>query len=184
MGILIILVMAILMVALQVVPEGSVYTVTRAGRLHRVLSSGPHFIWPLYEKIATRVSLRTRCMETPLHSAYSQDGRKISVSLIVVYRIVDPEIVSFCVEDLKRNMVLLVYASLNRVLGLFAADQVLQSRVVMLDLMEESLQQSFERIGVRVVEIDIKNVEFYKSSRPDLTNPGLVSLAEQGVKRV
>lgn len=53
----------LLLVSLKRIPEGQAYTIYRFGRYRRTLDAGLHWIVPLVERVAHRVSLTGRALQ-------------------------------------------------------------------------------------------------------------------------
>ncbi|HVF35932.1 MAG TPA: SPFH domain-containing protein [Candidatus Saccharimonadia bacterium] len=76
--------------SLKRIPDGQAYTVHRFGRYCRTLPSGVHWILPLVERIAHRVSLTGRALRIEPR-ALSGIGVHAGVRGTVWYQVLDPE---------------------------------------------------------------------------------------------
>ena len=79
----------LVLVSLKRIPEGQAYTVHRFGRYCRTLSSGLHWVFPLVERVAHRVSLTGRALRIEPQTL-GPAGGSLRVRATVWYQVLDP----------------------------------------------------------------------------------------------
>lgn len=89
LSLLLIAAACLVVVSLKRIPEGQAYTVHRFGRYCRTLESGVHWILPLIERVAHRISLTGRALKIE-PQALGAEGGPMKVRGTVWYQILDP----------------------------------------------------------------------------------------------
>ena len=79
----------LVLVSLKRIPEGQAFTVHRFGRYVRTLDSGVHWIVPLIERVAHRVSLTGRALRIEPQTLGAEGG-PMKVRGTVWYQVLDP----------------------------------------------------------------------------------------------
>lgn len=90
LSLLLIAAACLVLFSLKRIPEGQAFTVHRFGRYCRTLGSGVHWIVPLVERVAHRVSLTGRALKIEPH-ALGPEGGAMKVRGTVWYQVLDPE---------------------------------------------------------------------------------------------
>ena len=80
---------SLVLLSLKRIPEGQAYTVYRFGRYRRTLGSGLHWIVPLIERVAHRISLTGRALRVE-PQALGPEGGPLRVKGTVWYQVLDP----------------------------------------------------------------------------------------------
>ncbi len=80
----------VLFFSLKRIPEGQAYTVHRFGRYVRTLESGLHWIVPVIERIAHRVSLTGRALKLEPQTLGESGGGGLRVRATIWYQVLDP----------------------------------------------------------------------------------------------
>lgn len=99
--------------SLKRIPAGQAYTVHRFGRYCRTLSSGVHWILPLVERVAHRVSLTGRALRIE-PQALAAGGANAAVRGTVWYQVLDPERVDSEFDHLDDVVLTEVRSALRR----------------------------------------------------------------------
>jgi regulator of protease activity HflC (stomatin/prohibitin superfamily) len=89
LSLLLIAAACLVLFSLKRIPEGQAFTVHRFGRYVRTLDSGMHWIVPLVERVAHRVSLTGRALKIE-PQALGAAGGAMKVRGTVWYQVLDP----------------------------------------------------------------------------------------------
>lgn len=84
LSLLLIAAACLVVLSVKRIPEGQAYTVHRFGRYRRTLDAGVHWILPLVERIAHRISLTGRTLQLAPHKVGAYEARGT-----VWYQVVD-----------------------------------------------------------------------------------------------
>lgn len=77
-----------------IVPNGFAYVLERFGRFDRVLQPGVHVRMPFIARVAARIPLTEQSLDVPAVACTTQDGTSVTCGGSVVFRVVDPAVVS------------------------------------------------------------------------------------------
>ena len=83
------LILVTLKLGVKIVPQSENWLVERLGKFNRKLEAGLHLIIPFFESVRYKVPIQERQLPPKPINAITLDNVTISVSLAVLYRIVD-----------------------------------------------------------------------------------------------
>ena len=85
--------------AVYIVPQSRNYVVERFGRFNQVLKPGLNVIVPFLDRVAYRISVLERQTEPSGVSVFSEDNVEVDIMTVVYWRVVDPELSVYRIED-------------------------------------------------------------------------------------
>jgi len=131
-------------------------------RLGRLLPNpkGPGivFVFKPIDKIV-RMSLRVVTLEVPPQDIITKDNVSVQVSAVVYFRVVESNKAVTEVEDFKFATSQMSQTTLRSVVGQHELDDLLSSREKLNDLIQEILDKQTEPWGIKVSNVEIKNVD-------------------------
>lgn len=131
-------------------------------RLGRLLPNpkGPGiiFVFKPIDKIV-RMSLRVVALEVPPQDIITRDNVSVQVSAVVYFRVVESNKAVVEVEDFKFATSQMSQTTLRSVVGQHELDDLLSSREKLNDLIQEILDKQTEPWGIKVSNVEIKNVD-------------------------
>ncbi len=131
-------------------------------RLGRLLPTpkGPGivFVFKPIDKIV-RMSLRVVALDVPPQDIITRDNVSVQVSAVVYFRVIDSNKAVTEVEDFKFATSQMSQTTLRSVVGQHELDDLLSSREKLNDLIQEILDKQTEPWGIKVSNVEIKNVD-------------------------
>jgi regulator of protease activity HflC (stomatin/prohibitin superfamily) len=151
------LALTLLMSAVKVVPDYERVVVHRRGRGAQARGPGLILVIPVLDSPRT-VDLRTTVLEVPVQRGRTRDGVTVDASLMVVYRVVDPEQAAAQVVGYRSVIMLIAQMFLARMVAEFDLRFWLTERDVTLAILEHgirrhSMQHGFEVTAVRLLDV-------------------------------
>jgi regulator of protease activity HflC (stomatin/prohibitin superfamily) len=147
--------------AVKILPEWERGVVLRLGRSIGI--RGPGLIWliPFVEKLV-RVDTRTVTMDIPPQDVITADNVSLKVNAVIYFRVLDPEGAVTRVMDYYFATSQLAQTTLRSVMGQYQMDELLAHREKINQSIQEILDKSTEPWGVKVSNVEIKNVDLPK----------------------
>ncbi len=135
--------------------EKAVYV--RSGKVIRVLNPGINLVVPWVNKII-RMGIRTQTLDIPRQETVTKDDVTISVNATVFFKIIDPVKVYLEVDSYRKTVISLAQAALCSIVGLWAFDDILTTRVDINVRLMENLNASVNKYGMCVEKMEIREV--------------------------
>lgn len=155
---LVVIIVALLVSAIQILPEyvrGVVFTL---GRFSGVKGPGLILLVPLVQRMI-RVDLRTVVMDVPTQDVISRDNVSVKVNAVVYFRVVAPEKAIIQVEHYYEATSQLAQTTLRSVLGQHELDEMLAERDKLNAHIQSILDKATDAWGIKVTNVEIKAVD-------------------------
>jgi len=143
--------------AIRIVREYQRLVVFRLGRCIGIKGPGIVFLIPLVDK-AVWVDLRELYLEIPHQTAITEDNAPISIDFIVFYKVVDAQASVLEVGNFAGAAQNIAATTLRSVVGDMALDDVLAKREQMNEILRVKLDETTERWGVKVTNVEIREI--------------------------
>jgi regulator of protease activity HflC (stomatin/prohibitin superfamily) len=157
LGVIIVLFIFFLTQAIKIVPEYNRLVVFRLGRLLSTKGPGIVFLIPLVDR-PVRTDLREFFLEIPRQDSITKDNAPIVIDFIIFYKVVDPAMTIVQVGNFAGAAQNIAATTLRAVIGDIALDDVLAKRDDINQLLRAKLDEITERWGVKVTNVEIREV--------------------------
>ena len=141
----------------RVVPEYTRLVVFRLGRMTGVKGPGIVGVVPIADRIM-KVDLREFYLEIPRQTAITKDNAPISIDFITFFKVVDVQASVVQVADFSGAAQNIAATTLRSVVGDISLDDVLAKRDEINQLLRTKLDETTERWGVKVTNVEIREV--------------------------
>src|ERR687895_392275 len=152
------LVVGLLILSINILPEYVRGVVFFLGRFQRVKGPGLVIIIPGIQQIV-RVDLRIITMDVPQQDVISRDNVTVRVNAVLYFRVVDAERAIIQVEDYRNATSQLAQTTLRSVLGQHDLDAMLAERERLNAAIQQILDERTEAWGIKVTNVEIKRVD-------------------------
>jgi len=161
-GVIVGLVVLFLASALRILREYERGVVFQLGRFWKVKGPGLVILIPIIQTME-KVDLRVVTMDVPSQDVISQDNVSVKVNAVVYFRVLDPQKAIINVEQFYNATSQLAQTTLRSVLGKHDLDEMLAERDKLNADIQEILDQQTEQWGVKVSNVEIKQVDIDES---------------------
>jgi regulator of protease activity HflC (stomatin/prohibitin superfamily) len=143
--------------SIKIVREYQRIVLFRLGRAIGVRGPGFVLINPVTDRIRL-VDLREHFLEITQQTAITKDNAPISIDFIIFYKVADPQVTVLSVQNFAAAAENVAATTLRSVVGDMAFDDVLSKRDAMNAILRTKLDETTERWGVKVTNVEVKEV--------------------------
>ena len=154
---LLLLGLAVLAMAVRIVPEYRRLVVFRLGRCVGSKGPGIIFLIPFLDR-GVSVDLREVYFDVPPQTCITADNASLSIDFLVYDKVIDPVRSVLEVENFTGAARGLAITTLRAVVGAMALDDVLSKRDEINRILHEKLDDVTDRWGIRVMAVEIREV--------------------------
>src|SRR5579875_3826629 len=143
--------------AVRIAREYQRLVLFRLGRAVGTRGPGIIFLNPVTDRTVL-VDLREQYLEVPHQTAITKDNAPISIDFIIFYKVVDPSLSVLAVGNFAGAALNVAATTLRSVVGDMPLDDVLSKREAMNALLRVRLDEVTERWGVKVTNVEVREV--------------------------
>ena len=155
----VVLVLVVLKLGVKIVPQSENWLVERLGKFNRKLEAGLHLIIPFFESVRSKVPIQERQLPPKPINAITLDNVTISVSLAVLYRIVDASKTMYRIANVDDAIMTIVNGTVRSVIGKTDLDGVQSNRRQISEEIESDLRSVSEEWGILITRVEILEVD-------------------------
>ena len=155
-----ILVLAIVVLALSVriVPEAQAYVIQRFGVYRCTWDAGIHFLIPLVDQVAKRISMKEQVADFEPQPVITKDNVTMQIDSVVYFQIFDPKMFTYGVERPITAIENLCATTLRNIVGGMELDSTLTSRDTINGEITQILDQATDKWGIKINRVEVKNI--------------------------
>ena len=162
-GLIVLLVIAVFVIFVVfrtavVVPQQSAYVVERLGRYHGTLNAGFHLLFPFFDVIRYRHSLKEAAYDIAAQVCITRDNVQVGVDGILYLKVLNPERASYGISDYLFAITQLAQTTLRSEVGKIDLDRTFEERTTINTAVVGELDKASEAWGVKVLRYEIKNI--------------------------
>ena len=154
----IVLILFILAISIKIVPQSYAYVVEKLGSYHTTLTSGVHWVWPIFFRVAAKISLKEQVKDYEPQPVITMDNVTMQIDTVVFFEITDPKLYTYGVENPTFALEKLTATTLRNIIGSIELDQTLTSRDLINTKMTEILDEATDPWGIKVTRVELKNI--------------------------
>ena len=155
-----IIVIGLLLLAccIKIVPQAEAWVLEKLGSYHKTLTSGVHWVWPIFFRISKKISLKEQVRDYDPQPVITMDNVTMQIDTVVFYEITDPKLYTYGVENPIFALEKLTATTLRNIIGSIELDQTLTSRDLINTKMTEILDVATDPWGIKVTRVELKNI--------------------------
>ena len=155
---IIIAVVFLFFTTLRIVPQTQAWVIEFLGKYSRTLNAGINITIPFIERCVKRVNLKEQVEDFPPQPVITKDNVTMQIDTVVYYKIFDPKLYTYGVENPVRALELLTTTTLRNIVGGLELDDTLTSRDKINDEMLTTIDVATDPWGIKVSRVEIKNI--------------------------
>ena len=169
LAVLLVVAIIVAISSIKIVPQSRAYVVERLGSYKETWQTGPHFLWPIFYRIAKQVSLKEQVADFPPQPVITRDNVTMQIDTVVFFQITDPKLYAYGVENPLTAIENLTATTLRNIIGDLELDHTLTSRDTINAKMRVVLDEAADAWGIRITRVEIKDL---------VPNPGILKAME------
>ena len=156
--VVIVLVVLFCATCIKVVSQSEAYIVERLGSYHATWGNGLHVLIPFIDLIRGKISLKEQVADFPPQAVITRDNVTMSIDTVVFYRVLDPKLYCYGVENPLSAIENLSATTLRNVIGELDLDTTLTSRDTINSKMRSVLDEATDAWGIKINRVEVKNI--------------------------
>ena len=159
MTLIIIAIFVILLVTcLRIVPQANEYVIERLGKYQTTWSAGIHFLIPIIDRVAKKITLKEQVIDSPPQPVITKDNVTMQIDTVVFFRIFDAKMYTYGVVNPINALSNLTATTLRNIVGELELDSTLTSRDTINSRMAAILDEATDQWGIKVSRVELKNI--------------------------
>ena len=142
----------------KIVPQQHAWIVERLGRYDRTLAPGLEFVFPFFERVAYKHSLKEVPLDVPSQVCITRDNTQLQVDGIIYFQVTDPMRASYGSSNYILAITQLAQTLLRSVIGKMELDRTFEERDTINAHVVSSLDEAAQNWGVKVLRYEIKDL--------------------------
>lgn len=138
----------------KIVPLDYAYVIERLGVYNTTWTAGMHVKVPFIDKFANKVSLNEQVVNLPSQPIITKDNVTMMIDTVVYYRVTDPKLYTYSVENPTAAIEKLTTAALRNFIG--GLDHTLASCEVINSKIRAILDEATDAWGINVNRVEIR----------------------------
>ena len=155
---LIIFVLVVLASRVRVVPQAYIVVVERLGTFYKQWGAGVHFLMPVLDKQARKISIKEQVVDFKPQAVITKDNVTMQIDTVIFYQVMDAVKYVYGVEKPMQAIENLTATTLRNIIGDMELDATLTSRDVINTRITDILDHATDRWGIKVLRVELKNI--------------------------
>ena len=156
--VLIIIIIALLIAMIKIVPQSNAYVIERLGKYIGTWEVGIHFLVPVLDRIAKKVTLKEQVADFPPQPVITKDNVTMQIDTVVFFKIVDPKLYTYGITNPISAIENLTATTLRNIIGSLELDETLTAREKINSQMAQILDEATDPWGIKVNRVELKNI--------------------------
>ncbi|MHC3439753.1 SPFH domain-containing protein [Natrialbaceae archaeon A-gly3] len=156
-ALVLVVVLAALMSAIEIVDAYEKRALTVLGEYRKLLEPGINFVPPFVSN-TYRFDMRTQTLDVPRQEAITRDNSPVTADAVVYIKVMDAKKAFLEVDDYKRAVSNLAQTTLRAVIGDMELDDTLSKREEINARIRTELDEPTDEWGIRVESVEVREV--------------------------
>ncbi len=156
--IVIAVVLVVVLLCLRVVPQASQHVIERLGKYQKTWDAGLHFLIPIIDRVAKRVTLKEQVLDSPPQPVITKDNVTMQIDTVVYFKVFDAKLFTYGAVNPISALSNLTATTLRNIVGELELDDTLTSRDTINGKMTEILDCATDQWGIKVNRVELKNI--------------------------
>jgi regulator of protease activity HflC (stomatin/prohibitin superfamily) len=156
--ILFIVAFSVLAYSIRIIPQSQALVVERLGAYHTTHQMGLHFVIPILDRVANKVSLKEYARDFVPQPVITKDNVTMMIDTVVYYNVFDPKLYTYGIHNPVNAIEMLSATTLRNIIGDLELDETLTSRDIINSKMRVILDEATDPWGIKVNRVEVKNI--------------------------
>ena len=143
---------------LRIVPQATEFVIERLGKYKKTWGAGLHFLIPVIDKVAKKVTLKEQVMDSPPQPVITKDNVTMRIDTVVYFKVFDANLFTYGAVNPLSALENLTATTLRNIVGELELDDTLTSRDTINGKMTEILDSATDQWGIKVNRVELKNI--------------------------
>ena len=153
-----VVIVIVLFACLKIVPQATEFVIERLGKYNTTWSAGLHFLVPVIDRIAKRVTLKEQVLDSPPQPVITKDNVTMQIDTVVYFKVFDAKLFTYGAVNPISALSNLTATTLRNIVGELELDDTLTSRDTINNKMTEILDNATDQWGIKVNRVELKNI--------------------------
>jgi regulator of protease activity HflC (stomatin/prohibitin superfamily) len=127
------------------------------GRFTGMANPGWRIVWPIFQSMK-KVDMRIKAVDVPAQDAITKDNISAKVNAVIYYKVVDAAKSIIEVESVYYATLQLAQTTMRNIVGEVTLDELLSSRQMISNKIEEIVDKVTMDWGVEVTSVELKDI--------------------------
>jgi len=159
LGLILVLVVVVLLKTAVIVPQRSEYVVERLGKYRTTLTAGFHILFPFFDKIAYKRSLKEEPVDISAQTCITADNVTLEVDGILYLQVVNSKMSAYGIDNYHFAAGQLAQTSLRSAIGKISLDNTFEARETLNGQVVMALDEAATNWGIKVLRYEIKDIQ-------------------------
>ncbi|MBE6617451.1 MAG: SPFH/Band 7/PHB domain protein [Ruminococcaceae bacterium] len=156
--IVIVALLVIIISYLKIVPQATEYVIERLGKYNKTWGAGLHFLIPIIDRIAKKVTLKEQVLDSPPQPVITKDNVTMRIDTVVYFKVFDAKLFTYGAVNPISALENLAATTLRNIVGELELDDTLTSRDTINGKMTDILDSATDQWGIKVNRVELKNI--------------------------
>ena len=156
--ILLVILLVFAIASLRIVPEAQTCVIQRFGRYHATWGPGVHFLVPVMDSVAKKISMKEQVADFEPHPVITKDNVTMQIDTVVYFKIFDPQMFTYGVERPITAIENLCATTLRNIVGGMDLDSTLTGRDTINGEITQILDEATDKWGIKINRVEVKNI--------------------------
>ncbi len=151
-------VLVFILFCLRIVPQATEFVIERLGKYKHTWDAGLHFLIPVIDRIAKKVTLKEQVLDSPPQPVITKDNVTMQIDTVVYFKVFDAKLFTYGAVNPISALSNLTATTLRNIVGELELDDTLTSRDTINGKMTEILDSATDQWGIKVNRVELKNI--------------------------
>ena len=148
----------VLICCIRIVPQAHEYVIELLGKYKTTWSAGLHFIIPVIEQVANKITTKEQVLDSPPQPVITKDNVTMQIDTVIYFSIYDAKLYAYGAVNPISALANLAATTLRNIVGELELDGTLTSRDTINAKMTEILDEATDKWGIKVNRVELKNI--------------------------